>query len=118
MTRVSITCTLLNHNVTLGTVITFFPWSNNNYGRKGSGQVGRIAFRVPKGSLDYWKKRLTAQNLQVEMTQLFGENTLEFDDVHGLEIAIVEGETFADNNDILGFHGSVFKIFTVERPES
>ncbi|TRM10944.1 ring-cleaving dioxygenase [Lentibacillus cibarius] len=92
---------------TPGTVITFFPWPNNNYGRKGSGQVGRIAFSVPRGSLDNWKAHLTKQNIQVEMTQLFGRDTLEFDDVHGLELAIVEGETSADHHDILGFHGAV-----------
>src|SRR5690625_4225055 len=34
-----------DHQDTPGTIITFFPWTNENYGRKGSGQVGRIAFR-------------------------------------------------------------------------
>lgn len=96
-----------DHNDSPGTVITFFPWTNDNQGRKGSGQVGRIAFRVPKGSLDDWKEHLIAQNIQVEMTQLFGKDTLEFDDVHGLELAIVEDEISAHNNDIVGFHGSV-----------
>ncbi len=96
-----------DHNDTPGTVITFFPWTNDNYGRKGSGQVGRIAFRVPKGSLDSWKEHLIAQDLEVETTQLFGKSTLEFDDIHGLELAIVEGEETAENNEIVGFHGSV-----------
>ena len=40
-----------DEDVTPGTVITFFPWTNDNVGRKGSGQVGRIAYRVPKGSM-------------------------------------------------------------------
>ncbi len=35
-----------NDDVTPGTVITFFPWTNGRVGRKGSGQVGRIAFRI------------------------------------------------------------------------
>ncbi|MCG1028845.1 VOC family protein [Virgibacillus halodenitrificans] len=96
-----------DHRGTPGTVITFFPWPNKNYGRKGSGQVGRIAFRVPKGSLDYWKEHLTAQELHVKVTQLFGKDTLEFDDIHGLELAIVEGEITAAHKDIIGFHGSV-----------
>lgn len=96
-----------DHNDTPGTVITFFPWTNNNKGRKGSGQVGRIAFRVPKGSLDSWKGHLTTHNIQVELTQLFGKETLEFDDIHGLELAIVEGDTSSNNKDINGFHGSV-----------
>ncbi|MGM8212201.1 VOC family protein [Virgibacillus sp. W0430] len=96
-----------DHNDSPGTVITFFPWTNNNYGKKGSGQVGRIAFRVPKGSMDDWKEHLKAQHIQVEMTQLFGDNTLEFVDAHGLELAIVEDGTEANNKDILGFHGAV-----------
>lgn len=96
-----------DHAVTPGTVITFFPWTNNNYGRKGSGQVGRIAFRVPQGSLNHWQEHLTSKDIQVEITQLFGKDTLEFEDIHGLDLAIVEGEETADNQDILGFHGSV-----------
>ncbi|WP_040285209.1 VOC family protein [Sporosarcina koreensis] len=96
-----------DHHVTPGTVITFFPWTNKNYGRKGSGQVGRIAFRIPKGSMDHWKGHLTAHNIQLESTYLFRKETLEFDDIHGLEFALVEGETAAESHDILGFHGSV-----------
>ncbi|PIC79370.1 ring-cleaving dioxygenase [Sporosarcina sp. P18a] len=96
-----------DQRMTPGTVITFFPWTNENHGRKGSGQVGRIAFRVPKGSMDYWKEHLTAQNIHIEMTQLFGKETLEFDDVHGLELAIVEGEISANHSDIVDFHGAV-----------
>ncbi|PIC68932.1 ring-cleaving dioxygenase [Sporosarcina sp. P16b] len=96
-----------DHRMTPGTVITFFPWTNENHGRKGSGQVGRIAFRVPKGSMNYWKEHLTAQNIHIEMTQLFGKETLEFDDVHGLELAIVEGEVVTDHHDIVDFHGAV-----------
>ncbi|PID01616.1 ring-cleaving dioxygenase [Sporosarcina sp. P2] len=96
-----------DHRMTPGTVITFFPWTNENHGRKGSGQVGRIAFRVPKGSMNYWKQHLTAQNIHIKMTQLFGKETLEFDDVHGLELAIVEGEISANHFDIVDFHGAV-----------
>lgn len=96
-----------DHNETPGTVITFFPWTNDNQGRKGSGQVGRIAFRIPKGSLNHWKTQLMEQNIDVTVTQLFGKDTLEFDDVHGLELAMVEGEARGDNHDIVGFHGSV-----------
>lgn len=96
-----------DHQEKPGTVITFFPWTNDNQGRKGSGQVGRIAFRVPKGSLDHWRKHLEGQDITVNVTQLFGKDTLEFDDVHGLELAIVESEAITDKHDILGFHGAV-----------
>ena len=96
-----------DHKETPGTIITFFPWTNDNYGRKGSGQVGRIAFRVPKDSLGYWHDHLTSQNINVDKTQLFNKETLEFDDPHGLELAIVEGERTAEQPDILSFHGAV-----------
>ncbi|GAB4075214.1 ring-cleaving dioxygenase [Barrientosiimonas marina] len=96
-----------DYHDTPGTIITFFPWTNDNYGRKGSGQVGRIAFRVPKDSMDHWHDHLTKQNIHVEKTQLFGQDTLEFDDIHGLELAIVEGDTAANQPDILSFHGAV-----------
>src|SRR5699024_2666320 len=88
-----------------GTIITFFPWTNDNYGRKGSGQVGKIAFRVPKNSLDHWQEHLNNQNIEVHKTKLFGKDTLEFEDIHGLELAIVEGATTADCTVILSFHG-------------
>ncbi len=96
-----------DHDATPGTVITFFPWSNENYGRKGSGQVGRIAFRVPEGRLSDWKNRLDAKGIKTEVTRLFGKETIEFDDVHGLELAIVEGEEAAETDQIFGFHGAV-----------
>ncbi|KKK35031.1 ring-cleaving dioxygenase [Salinicoccus sediminis] len=96
-----------DHDATPGTVITFFPWPNDNYGRKGSGQVGRIAFRVPKGSLSSWKEHLDNHSINTKETRLFGRETLEFDDVHGLELAIVEGGETSDVDKILGFHGAV-----------
>lgn len=96
-----------NGDVTPGTVITFFPWTNGLVGRKGSGQVGRIAFRIPAGSMASWKSHLAEQNIEASMTELFGRETLEFQDVHGLDLALVEGEQELADNGILGFHGAV-----------
>jgi len=106
-----------DHQDTPGTIITFFPWTNGNYGRKGSGQVGRIAFRVPKNSLDEWHNHLTKQNIKVEKTQLFNQDTLEFDDIHGLELAIVEGEETANDSNIISFHGAVLLSINPEGTE-
>src|SRR5699024_12691793 len=86
-------------------------------GRKGSGQVGRIAFRVPKNSLDEWHNHLTKQNIKVEKTQLFNQDTLEFDDIHGLELAIVEGEETANDSNIISFHGAVLLSINQEGTE-
>ena len=90
-----------------GTVMTFFNWVNAHEGRVGSGQVGRIAFRIPKGSLGAWKERLTENLISVTETQLFNQPTLEFTDFHMLDLALVEGDETRSNDEILGFHGSV-----------
>ena len=63
-------------DATPGTIITFFNWVNAHEGRVGSGQVGRIAFRIPKGSLDYWKTYLEEKQIDVRLTGLFNGATL------------------------------------------
>lgn len=90
-----------------GTIITFFNWVNAHDGRVGSGQVGRIAFRIPKGSMDFWQAHLEKNETATRLTGLFNQATLEFTDRHGLALALVEGETAAETNKIIGFHGSV-----------
>lgn len=86
-------------------VMTFFNWPNQHKGRVGSGQVGRIAFRIPKDTMDIWEKRLNDKGVQTRISGLFDEATLEFQDVHGLNLALVEGEA-AEDDKILGFHGT------------
>lgn len=95
-----------NETATPGTLITFFPWSTASRGRVGSGQVGRIAFRVPKGSLAYWNERLTSFDIDFMVTRLFLKPTIEFEDPHGLAIALVEGEEETSDTQIIGFHGT------------
>jgi len=95
-----------DENATPGTVITFFPWANAPYGIVGSGQVGTIAFRIPKGRLGEWEIYLNDQGIDTERTELFGKETLEFEDIHRLDLALVEGEEEGNNRDILGFHGA------------
>jgi glyoxalase family protein len=95
-----------NQEIENGTIITFFPWINTYAGRVGSGQVGTVAFRIPKGSSSYWKQHLAAHQITVHESQLFGQPTLELHDHHDLALALVEGEA-AETTDILGFHGTV-----------
>src|SRR5699024_12686928 len=45
--------------------------------------------------------------LEIETSRRLGKETREYDDVHGLELAIVEGEQASDVDQILGFHGAV-----------
>ncbi|WP_156299416.1 VOC family protein [Streptobacillus canis] len=103
-----------NQKMENGTIMTFFPWENAHFGRKGSGQVGRIAFKIPKGSLEYWKNRLNEKNISFEESDLFFNKGIFFQDVHTLDLALVEGDEEADNNDIIGFYGSFLLSFKPE----
>ncbi|MCA5013037.1 MULTISPECIES: VOC family protein [unclassified Enterococcus] len=96
-----------NQSVDNGTILTFFPWSNAHKGRVGSGQVGTIAFRIPKGTTAYWKEHLAKHQISVKETELFNQPTLELQDSHDLSLALVEGVETADSAAILGFHGTV-----------
>lgn len=90
-----------------GTIITFFNWMNAHDGRVGSGQVGRIAFRIPKGTLDEWQTHLEKHHTHTRLTGLFNQPTLEFTDRHGLALALVEGDETKSTTKIIGFHGAV-----------
>jgi glyoxalase family protein len=75
-----------------GTIITFFPWANARQGLIGDGQVGVTSYVVPKGAMEFWKKRLEKFNVSYINMERFGEQYLEFDDPHGLHLEIVERE--------------------------
>jgi glyoxalase family protein len=75
-----------------GTIITFFPWAGARQGRIGDGQVGVTSYAIPKGSFEFWKKRLEKFNVSYTEMERFGEQYLEFDDPHGLHLELVERE--------------------------
>jgi len=47
------------------TILTFFSWPDAPRGRKGTGEVGTVAFSIPENSLDYWLERLSSRNVLV-----------------------------------------------------
>lgn len=74
-----------------GTDFTFFPWPQMEPGRLGVGLTVEVTFAIPPGSLRYWKERLTQFNVLYDAPETrFGETTLPFKDVHGLQLALVE----------------------------
>ncbi len=75
-----------------GTIITFFPWANAYQGKIGDGQVGVTSYVVPKGSIEFWERRLAKFDVPFTKTERFGEVYLEFDDTHGLHLEIVARE--------------------------
>ncbi|AZU62635.1 ring-cleaving dioxygenase [Neobacillus mesonae] len=85
-----------------GTIITFFPWEGARQGIIGDGQVGVTSYVVPKGAMEFWKKRLEKFNVPFTIMERFGEQYLEFDDPHGLHLEIVEREEGEINTSTFG----------------
>jgi len=72
---------------TPGTILTFFPWTNIQKGRAGSGMATEIDFAVPEGSLEFWKARLEAAGVTTGPAgERFGQPFLPFEDPDGLKI--------------------------------
>lgn len=86
-----------NGNAEPGTIITFFPWTSGAQGQIGGGQVGVTSFAVPPESLSFWENRLTEKGIVVHKTTRFNETVLQFEDVHGLQLELVEREAGSQN---------------------
>ncbi|MFF2156724.1 ring-cleaving dioxygenase [Paenibacillus chitinolyticus] len=114
-----------NESGSPGTAITFFPWATSRKGRIGGGQVGIITFAVPQGALPFWKERLRKLDVSFRETERFSETYIQFQDVDGLELELVERAEGADSKwsfggvpadkAIKGFGGAV--LYSVN-PES
>lgn len=79
-----------------GTIITFFPWANAFQGEIGDGQVGVTSYGIPRGALEFWKDRFKKFKISYRMERRFSEESIRFQDPHGLVLEMVErdeGET-------------------------
>ena len=76
-----------------GTVMTYFPFPMAARGRPGVGEVGTVAFSVPKDSLSAWARRLAGRNVRgLEEARRFGEKLLAFPGPDGDGFVLVENE--------------------------
>lgn len=73
-----------------GTIITFFPWEKLPRGNPGAGMVTSIAFSIPTGSADYWRKRLAVNGIDTNNGERFGDGLIQFEDPHGLSLELIE----------------------------
>jgi glyoxalase family protein len=79
-----------------GTILTFFPWEGITAGRRGARQATEIGYSIPKGSLDFWLKRLEDHNVIYNKTaEKFGEPYITVLDPDGLKLEL----TVAKNED-------------------
>ena len=52
--------------------------------------VTAIAFAIPSGSVDYWRKRLNGHAIETAESKRFGDAVIQFEDPHGLVLELVE----------------------------
>lgn len=76
---------------TPGMDLTFFPFRGVREGKHGPGMANQIMMAVPKGSLDFWRERLTSFEIEfIEDKNLIGDSYLEFSDWDGQLLQLVE----------------------------
>lgn len=76
---------------TPGTVMTYFPFPGLAKGSRGTGELRCVAFSIPTGSLDFWRKHLAEHGAQkVERGTWFGTNCLHFCAPDGDQFRFVE----------------------------
>lgn len=78
---------------TPGSGITFFPGMTDEEGKMGAGMITELGLRIPGDSLDYWEERLKKENIEYEIEQWRGKETLAFTDPDGLPLRLVPDES-------------------------
>ena len=74
-----------------GTIMTFFAWPGAPRGRRGTGQITAVGFRIPRGTTGWWRKRLSDRGIEAgEPRERFDERVLAFEDPDGLRLELVE----------------------------
>ena len=108
-----------------GTIITFFPWEKLPRGKAGAGMVTAVAFAIPTGSVDYWRKRLNGHGIETKESKRFGGSLIQLEDPDGLGLELVEMEnvaatsalsagSIATAHRILGLHSATAVQHSVE----
>ena len=86
----------------LSTILTTFPYRQAGWmGRRGTNQLRTIRVSVPADSIGYWADRLRAAGVDVEETERFGTQRLDFAHPCGIPYSIV-GETEPGRPQALG----------------
>jgi len=111
---------------TPGSILTFFPWEGVKQGKNGAGMATEIGYSVPKGSLDFWKKRFKKNKVDFgEIREQFGEKYLPFRDPDGLHLKLIvpkhqDNREAWETNDIKkdvalkGFHSVTLTLYNTE----
>lgn len=91
-----------------GTILTFFPWPRARRGSAGAGMIEAVAFAVPSGSLDFWRRRLETAAVTVrDRPRIFDERGLAFTDPDGMQLELVEAAAPAPGEAVQPWSGIV-----------
>src|SRR5699024_546296 len=77
-------------------LVTTFPMTDAVEGIIGGGQVSRSIYAVPKGSLEFWKKRFNDFGIEYEEKTSFNQKRLNFSDLDGLALQLIEEVSHSD----------------------
>lgn len=109
-----------------GTLMTFFYWPEVPKGKRGAGEVSRIAYGINRQAKDYWIARAGEFGITLnEKKNLFGEETLEIIDPDGIVIDLVltnettnveywEESRVKEDVSLLGFYGATLSVLGKE----
>ncbi len=92
-----------------GTCLTFFHWPSLPKGNRGTGEVSATAFLIPENSIDYWIKRLCANQIEFSgPSKRFGnEQVIALHDPDGLQIELIAHNSAEKRNLNLWSEGPV-----------
>lgn len=76
-----------------GTSLTFFPEMTEQDGEDGAGMITELGLRIPEKSIAYWTERLEEKDIDFEITEWHGKDTLLVEDPHGLKLRLVPKDT-------------------------
>jgi glyoxalase family protein len=111
---------------TPGTILTFFPWAHVRRGVAGNGEAAAVAYRIPAGSIGYWRDRLARFRLPAgEIQTRFGADVIPFQDPDGMTIELVadgeaggtrhwEGGPIPAAHAMGGFHGTTLWLDAID----
>jgi len=110
-----------------GTIWTTFPYKGYGVrvGKHGAGQVTVTSFSVPKGSIEFWRTRLSEAGAIVEdRPAVFGEDSLRVYDSSGLAFDLIAtarddrtpwtGTAVPEDRAIRGLHGVTLTVRSAE----
>lgn len=75
-----------------GTSLTFFPEMTPQDGKPGAGMITELGLRIPEESRDYWQERFDEKEIDYEIDEWHGKDTILVSDPDGLTLRFVPEE--------------------------